>query len=128
MKTKFPYGIRLALLASEKSTSKVQVGAALIVKKNLIVAACNSDKSSPGAAKWFRFYENGIHAEYNLFNRVLLSELPIRGIVYIARRLPSTGETGLARPCSSCRAMLRDLGIKKVVFSDYGNTYKKEKL
>jgi len=124
----FPVGIRAALLGAEKSTNKVKVGAALILhKSNRIIISCNNSKSSPGAVKWYKYYDQGMHAEYALFNRSLLDDLPIRGTVYIARRLANLA-TGLARPCKACRTMLVDLGIRSVVYTDYNNTYIEERL
>jgi deoxycytidylate deaminase len=124
---KLPIGLRVALLALERSKSKVKMGAALIYSNGRIVAACNNDKSSPGASRWYKYYEAGTHAEYNLISRSMLNELPIKGVCFVARLL-ANGEFGLARPCSSCRAMLRGLGIRKIVFTVTKDQYQEERL
>jgi hypothetical protein len=124
---KLPYGLRAAKIGAEKSTTKpFKVGAALLYKSNVVIA-WNSDKGSPGAARWFKYPAGGTHAEFRLFTNYLLERLPIAGTVYIYRQL-ANGSTALAKPCMACRTMLSALGIKSIVYTDYNDTYIKEKL
>ena len=120
-----PYGLRAAKIGSEKSKAEpFKVGAALIFKNNIVIA-WNDTKGSPGAARWYPYPSEGTHAEFRLFTNYLLERLPIRGTVYIYRVL-ANGTTASAKPCISCRNMLTTLGIKRIVYTDYNNTFVEE--
>ena len=124
---KINIGIRAALLGADRSTNKVKVGAAMIYKNRIFISS-NNKKSSPGAVKYYKYADQGMHAEYALFSRSLLDELPIRGTVFIARRMSDKKSTGLAKPCHACRTMLSELGITSIIYTNYNNTYVEEKL
>ncbi len=60
------------------------------------------------------------HAEERATNKVWRSEL-VGATVYVARPLYNDKVLiGLAKPCADCEKLLRELGIKKVVYSTHG--------
>ena len=60
------------------------------------------------------------HAEERATNGIWHSEL-VGATVYVARPMYHKDMTiGLAKPCKNCERLLRDLGIKKVVYSNNG--------
>lgn len=124
-KRKQSFGLRAALLGWERSTAKVKVGAALVTR-NQVVVACNKDRGAAKAARWYPYPENNTHAEWNLFSHTN-ADTKIKGVVYVARKLKD-GTFGLARPCVSCRAYLKSLGIKKVVFTVSKDEVQEERL
>lgn len=65
-------------------------------------------------SKASNIYENGLHAEMRC---ILGSKSDKQGsIMYVARHMRSQ-IFGMAKPCSQCEKLIRDSGIKMVVFT-----------
>ena len=120
---KLPLGLRMAKLASNKSTCKIKMGASLISKAGRIILAHNKIKTSPKTLEWYRF-ANQSHAEFNLFARMTP---PISGIVSVYRQF-ANGEIAMARPCNSCISMLLYYGIRVIIYTIPPNGYIKENI
>jgi hypothetical protein len=124
IKTKLPFGLRLAKVGMEKSTQKIRVGSSLL-SKGQIVIAWNQVKTSVAALRHNYKWPDQSHAEFNLFSYTTIPG-QIHGTVYVYREL-ANGELAIAKPCKACRDFLQWIGIKKIVYTDYG-TYRIEKL
>ena len=123
--SKLIFGLRLAKLGWERSDCDVKVGAAY-VRGGTSIVSCNKRKSTPAARRCRYPYFDTTHAEFSLFNHVMLGEVPLGGTVYVYREL-ADGTLAMAKPCDSCLRMLTNLGVKSIVYT-IDNHWFKEKL
>lgn len=93
--------------------------AAILVRKNKIISSgINRTKTHPKQKR--RINEEGvsygwnkIHAELDCLIR---SPVDVEGSIMVVVRRNATG-VGLAKPCVNCEELLREYGIKRVMFS-----------
>ena len=105
---------------------RVQVGAVAVYGHRIISTGYNTSRTCPLQKKYnkFRFtIETCNHTEHAetsclkpLIGRKDIDLSKVR--LYIWRNL-SDGSLGLARPCKSCMALIRDLGIRQIYYTDY---------
>ena len=103
------------------------MGAKIYNKKICIADGTNSNKSHPLQVKYNREnnldykIRNYLHAEMQAIVRC--SKTGITDFsdctIYIARLINSGNGIGLARPCKACRAAIKELGIKRIVYTTY---------
>lgn len=110
---------------SDYSRNKTKIGCVVVYKHRIISTGCNSDKAHPLQAKYnaYRFSEPSIHklhAETSSLVPIINDKTIEWGKVKIfTYRELADGSLGLSRPCKSCMAMIRDLGIKDVYYTTY---------
>lgn len=122
---------RHAAAEAEKSTftgaCSVKVGAVAVLGGCVIARGHNSNKTSPIQAKYNHlrysdpatgYYPAKVHAEIACLTKIKYLDPPAlaKVEVYVYRELKN-GRPAMARPCPSCRAMMRELGIRKVCYS-----------
>lgn len=102
------------------------IGAVAVYKGSIVATACNSNKTSPLQAKYnvYRFRDantlDKAHCETILVQKlrwkfgVSLDWTKVH--IYLYREYKD-GRLGPSRPCPSCMAMLRELGIKKIYYT-----------
>jgi tRNA(Arg) A34 adenosine deaminase TadA len=93
--------VKIALKKQDKRSHKV--GAVGVRSDGVIVASSN------GPVREGKFPR--AHAEARLCRKL------DRGAVVFVARVNSKGDWRLARPCPSCRRVLRQHGVKKVIFT-----------
>lgn len=108
---------------------KVKLGCIIIYKNAIISTGYNNNKSHPVQKRYnsYRFSEDGnhkIHAETMALLHIRALNINWRKIkIYIYREFKN-GKPALARPCSSCMAMIKDLGIKNIYYTtNYGYSH-----
>ncbi len=102
---------------------KVNIGCCAVYKHKIISSGCNSMKTNPTQKRLnaYRFDADTpatIHAELScllpLINR---KDIDFRDVsLYIYREFKS-GELALAKPCASCEALIRSLGIRSIYYT-----------
>lgn len=122
--------IRVAKNAAEQSSYKnsqgklIRIGAAVFSHSGkLIASSCNQKKTH-----CLQEYYNSempfrrvpyLHAEIAalLKARWILGRDGLKGCTLYVARKRNDGKWGLARPCEACRAAMKDMGIKVVVYT-----------
>lgn len=114
-------------LAARSTQRKTKVGCVIVYRNRIIGSGINSNKTNPMQRKYNRLRgfdpdstntKNTIHAECDAilhlcdYNNINWNKVHI----FIYRIKNKTG-FGLARPCKSCEAMIRDLGIKNIYYT-----------
>lgn len=102
--------MRAARKASEKSTHRFQLGAAIARKNKVLVTACNTCKTHPtfGSGNY-----NTLHAETHAIYKAVRQGINIEGAtIYVYRK-----NNNLAKPCPCCMGMIHKHGIKEVIYS-----------
>lgn len=104
--------LKLAKKMSAQSESKFRVGA-VIAKGSRILGAGSNDmhKTHPKSMSSTKC----IHAEHAALINSGPSDL-IDAVAYVSR-ITRDGATAIAKPCSSCRKLLFNAGIRKVFYS-----------
>ena len=102
---------------------RVKIGCVAVYKHKIISSGCNSTKTNPAQKRLntYRFDADTpatIHAEIScllpLINR---RDIDFRDVsLYVYRELKS-GELSMARPCDSCMAMIRRLGVRYIYYT-----------
>lgn len=101
-----------------------RIGAVVVDGRHIISSGANGEKTNPTQARYnsYRFKDSNtlpkVHAEVAALNPLIgRKEIDFTRLsIYVYREL-KTGERALARPCKSCMALCKDLGIRKVFYS-----------
>jgi deoxycytidylate deaminase len=112
---------------------RVKIGCCAVYKHKIISSGCNSIKTNPTQKRLniHRFSvdtPHTIHAELAcllpLINR---EDIDFRDVSLYVYREYKNGCTALSKPCPSCMAFIRELGIRKLYYSG-DNSYINEEL
>ena len=88
---------------------------AVIVKKKPIMACSNIVKTHPIYANPYEGNVGSLHAEIRCV--LHLGDEDLRdSTIYVYREFKN-GEPALARPCTMCRTVLREVGVKEVFYT-----------
>lgn len=101
------------------------IGAVAIYKGSIVATAWNTNKTSPLQARYnvYRFQADTpskVHAECALVQKLRWKfgdSIDWSKVYIYLYREYRDGSLGPSRPCSSCMAMLRELGIKKIYYT-----------
>lgn len=113
-----------------------RIGACAIYKGSIVASAWNTDKTSPLQAKYnvYRFKESDTldkaHAETSLIQKIRWKfgdSIDWSKVHIYLYREYADGRLAPSRPCPSCMALIRDLGMKKIFYTTEDG-YVEEKL
>lgn len=114
---------KAANMATMSNFTRQHVGCVVVYKNKIIAAGFNSTKTHPKQKTYnrLRFEEDSspdsLHAEIHALAMAEHTNVDFsKCTIYTSRRLKS-GVPALARPCRSCMAYIKELGIKKVVYT-----------
>lgn len=115
---------------------RFHLGAVLMYKGSVLATGYNSCKTSPVQKKYNREREyltnasyahtNCLHAEVHCLNKIKYLDIDFSKAILFVYREHRNGKKALARPCPACTKMIKDLGIKNVVYTTengYCNEY-----
>ena len=129
-----------AYFAAAKAVSKmsdfprVAVGAVVVQGHRIISSGYNSCKSDPVQKQYnkYRFSEDtpaSIHAEVmalkGLMNR---DDIDFKNVSLYVYRESKSGKLAMAKPCASCDALIKDLGIRHVYYTGNQSYIYEEKI
>lgn len=110
----------------------VHVGCVAIYKGEVIGIGWNCNKTHPLQKYYNRYRVNTddmspkLHAELYCINQFKSLNINFSKVKLYIYRICKNRPFGLARPCPSCMAAIRDLGIKDIYYtSDDGYVYEK---
>jgi len=111
-----PRWFRLAKKEAERSDYKLKVGAVVIKGGSVLSTGFNSVRHCAIGSSKFTTWKESLHAE-----RAALSKMNKEDIsgctVYIYRIHGLTGKPAFSKPCTQCAFMMRELGVKKVLYT-----------
>lgn len=105
---------------------KVSIGAIATYKHRIISSGFNSQKTAPLQKKYntYRFSEDtshSIHAEMSCLKPLIgRNDIDFKYVNLYIYREYKTGELAPARPCESCMALIQQLGIKNIYYTNFG--------
>lgn len=112
---------------------KTHVGCVAIYHGQVIGASCNCNKTHPFQKYYNRYREYSeimppkLHAEIRCINSIRHLQINFSRVKLYIYRLRKDQPFGMARPCPSCMAAIRDLGIKDIYYTT-NNGYVHERI
>jgi deoxycytidylate deaminase len=111
---KYNHYIKVAINESKKSDYKVKLGAVIFDKKKIISIGYNSLRNYRKLHPKYQAWKGSIHAE---IDAILKSRKDLKGCTMIVIRINNSDELRMAKPCKKCMKYIRDVGIKKIIYS-----------
>lgn len=123
---------RLAFFNAARAVSKlsdfprVAVGSCAVYKHRIISSGCNSRKTDTLQKQYniYRFSEDtpaSIHSEVSCLKPLIgRKDIDFRYVDLYVYRESKKGTPMLARPCDSCMALIKKLGIRNIYYSNNG--------
>lgn len=110
-------------VASVSDYPKIHVGCVATYHGQLIGIGCNSNKTHP-TQKFYNKYRDDsdeilpkLHAEINCINQIKGLNINFSKVKLYIYRIGNDRDFRLARPCPSCMAAIKDLGIKNIYYT-----------
>lgn len=114
---------------------KTHVGCVAVYQGQVIGLGCNCNKTHPTQKKYDR-YRNlhsigteplpKLHSEISCINQIKHLDINFSKVKLYIYRIRKDQPCGLARPCPSCMAAIKDLGIKNIYYTtNDGFSYEK---
>lgn len=125
------YYYKKAKQISRLSTyDRIRIGCIAVYKKNIIGIGYNQAKTNPIQAKYnvyrgIKTINDYIHAEMACINQIKNLDIDFSKVKLFVYREDIQKTMRICRPCEACERAIRDLGIKKVYYTDT-NKYVRE--
>lgn len=135
---KYLYKAKQVAMASDYP--HIHVGCIAVYQGNIVAVGCNTNKTHPVQQFYNRYKNNGqlldgrlipkMHAEINCLNSIRHLDINFSKVKLYIFRIRYSQPYGITRPCQSCMAAIKDLGIRDIYYTtDEGFSYERiEKL
>ena len=104
-----------AIRAAELSSCRTRHGVVIAQGPRVLAVAVNSHRNHPMICTDPKT-ESAFHAEINALRQI--RGLDMGKVTVYSARISRTGEPRLAKPCPRCAAVLEDLGIRNVIWTE----------
>lgn len=118
---------KAAKAVSSVSDFKLKMGCVVVYKHKIISSGCNGYKTHPLQQKYnkYRFEadegKHCIHAEADaLLSLIWRKDIDFSHVTIYVYRQYKNGELAIARPCESCMALIKSLGIRNIYYTNNG--------
>ena len=119
-------------IANISDYKKQHVGCVAVYQGQVIGLGCNTNKTHP-IQKFYNKYRNPsdcmlpkLHAEISCINQIKHLDINFSKVKLYIYRIRNDQPFGLSRPCPSCMASIKDLGIRYVYYTtNDGYAYEK---
>ena len=119
-------------VASVSDFYKTHMGCVAVYQGQVIGLGCNCNKTHPSQQYYNQYREKSdsllakLHAEMSCLNSIKNQNINFSKVKLYIYRIRKSQPFGLARPCPSCMAAIRDLGIKDIYYTtNDGYAYEK---
>lgn len=102
---------------------KTHIGCVAVYQGQVIGLGCNSNKTHPVQKYYNRYREQSnnmlpkLHAEISCLNQIKNLDIKFAKVKLYIYRTRNDQPYGLARPCPSCMAAIKDLGINEIYYT-----------
>lgn len=109
------------------------LGCVCVDGRRIVTSGYNAMKTNPTQRKYNRFrdfnecYPARVHAEVSALNSLIGKDIDFSKMKLYVYREHKNGTLAMARPCKSCMALIKALGIKKICYTTEDG-YAEEKL
>ena len=119
-------------IADISDYNRIHIGCVAVYQGQIIGLGCNTNKTHP-TQKFYNKYRTPsdymlpkLHAEISCINQIKHLDINFSKVKLYIYRIRKDQPYGMARPCPSCMAAIKDLGIRNVYYTtDNGYAYEK---
>lgn len=124
-KNDFRYFDKARHAAMISDFNKTHIGCIAVYKDNIIGVGCNLEKTHP-MQKYYNkyrmhpqkfYYSPKIHVEINCLNSIRNLDINFSKVRLYIYRIRKDQDYGMSRPCPSCMAAIKDMGIKHIYYT-----------
>lgn len=121
-KSDMNYFKKASKIAEVSDFDKINIGCIAVYQGTIIGVGFNTNKTHPIQKKYNK-YRNGedfipkLHAEINCLNSIRHLDINFTKVKLYIYRKRKTAKYGMSRPCPSCMAAIKDLGIKNIYYT-----------
>ena len=130
--TDYRYFDKARKVANISDFYKTHVGCVAVYQGQLIGLGCNCNKTHPMQKFYNKYREESdamlpkLHAEINCINQLKHLNINFSKVKLYIYRIRKDQPFGMARPCASCMAAIKDLGIREIYYTtDNGYAYER---
>jgi len=113
--------------------TKTHIGCVAIYQKQVVGLGCNCNKTHP-TQKYYNRYRTPsesmlpkLHTEINCINQIKHLDINLSKVKLYIYRIRKDQAYGMARPCPSCMAAIKDFGIRNIYYTT-NNGYAHERI
>ena len=128
----YRYFYKARQIANISDYNKIHVGCVAVYHGQIIGIGCNTNKTHPAQKFYNRYREPSdtmlpkLHAEISCINQIKHLDINFSKVKLYIYRIRKDQPFGLSRPCPSCMAAIKDLGIREVYYTtNDGYVYEK---
>lgn len=122
-KSDYKYFEKARLVATLSDFRKTHIGCVAVYQGNIIGLGCNCNKTHP-TQKYYNKYRKQsdsmlpkLHAEISCINSINDLDINFSKVKLYIYRIRKDQDYGLSRPCPSCMAAIKDIGIKDIYYT-----------
>lgn len=122
-KNNYKFFTKARQIANISDYHKVHVGCIAVYHGQIIGLGCNCNKTHP-IQKFYNKYRIGsdamlpkLHAEINCINQIKHYNINFAKVKLYIYRIRNDQPYGMSRPCPSCMAAIKDIGIKDIYYT-----------
>ena len=121
--TDYKYFLKARQVATISDYYKTHIGCVAVYQGQVIGLGCNTNKTHPVQKFYNRYREPSdtmlpkLHAEISCINQIKHLNINFSKVKLYIYRIRKDQPYGMARPCPSCMAAIRDLGIRDIFYT-----------
>ena len=119
-------------IADISDYNRVHIGCVAVYQGQIIGIGCNCNKTHPTQKLYNKYREQSdsmlpkLHAEISCLNQIKHLDINFTKVKLYIYRIRKDQPFGLSRPCLSCMAAIKDLGIQDIYYTtNDGYAYEK---
>ena len=129
--TDYKYFDKAHQIATISDYKKTHVGCVAVYQGQVIGLGCNCNKTHPVQKKYNRYRKDlmlpKLHAEISCLNQIKHLDINFSKVKLYIYRIRKDQPFGMARPCPSCMAAIRDSRVRNIFYTT-NDGYAHEKL
>lgn len=121
--TDYRYFNKARQVATISDYNKFHIGCVAVYQGQVIGLGCNCNKTHP-TQKFYNKYRNPsdallpkLHAEISCLNQIKNLDINFSKVRLYIYRIRKDQHFGMSRPCPSCMAAIKDLGIREIYYT-----------
>lgn len=122
-KTDYRYFDKARQIAAISDYRHIHIGCVAVYQGQVIGIGCNCNKTHPRQKIYNKYRDQSecllpkLHAEMSCINQIRNQEVNFARVKLYIYRIRQDRPHGLARPCPSCMAAIKDLGIREIYYT-----------
>ena len=128
----YRYFFKARQVAKISDYKKIHIGCVAVYQGQVIGLGCNCNKTHPIQHYYNRYRKQSdtmlpkLHAEISCINQIKHLDINFSKVKLYIYRIRKDQPFGLSRPCPSCMAAIKDLGIRDIYYTtNDGYSYEK---